>query len=102
MSVRVYDYLTERTYTYICSLLCFHHVKFYVFIIMLIIAKRHELWCTVTDMRLSKYSIIIICFIIHVDIAFNVKLYMELRFKGLRNFKCVPMWQMLDKKCKNA
>ena len=31
-----------------------------LFIIMSISAKRHELWCTVRDMRLSKRSIIII------------------------------------------
>ena len=32
-----------------------------VFIIMSISVKRHELWCTVRDMRLSNCSIIIIC-----------------------------------------
>ena len=31
-----------------------------LFIIMSISVKRHELWCTVRDMRLSKCSIIII------------------------------------------
>ena len=32
-----------------------------LFIIISISVMRHELWCTVRDMRLSKCSIIIIC-----------------------------------------
>ena len=38
-----------------------------LFIIMSISVKRHELWCTVRDMRLSKCSIIIIIIIIFVS-----------------------------------
>ena len=53
------DYLIETTCICICALLCFYHVEFYVLII-LISVKRHKLWCTVRDMRLSKCSIIII------------------------------------------
>ena len=34
-----------------------------LFIVMSISVKRHELWCTVRDMRLSKCSIIIIVII---------------------------------------
>ena len=54
------DYLIETTCIYICALLCFYHVIFYVLIIMLISVKRHELSCAVRDMRTSHYSIIII------------------------------------------
>ena len=35
------DYLIEMTCIYVCALSCFCHAKFYVFIIMSIIAKRH-------------------------------------------------------------
>ena len=42
-----------------CAFLRFHHVRFYVLIIMSTSVKRHELWCTVGDMQLSKCSIII-------------------------------------------
>ena len=52
------DYLMETTCIYIGALICLYHVKFYVFIIMSISVKRHEPWLTVTDMRLSKCSII--------------------------------------------
>ena len=54
------DYLIETTCIYICALLCFYHVNFYVLIVMSITVKQHELWRTVRDMRLSKCSIIII------------------------------------------
>ena len=47
---------------YICALLWFYHVKFYVLIIMSISVKRHELWCTVRNIPLGKCSIIIIIF----------------------------------------
>ena len=62
MSVRecTIDYLIETTCIYICALICLYHVKFYVFIIMSISVKRHDLWCTVRHMRLGKCSIIII------------------------------------------
>ena len=36
-----------------------------LFIIMSISVKRHELWCTVRDMRLSKCLIIMIIIIIY-------------------------------------
>ena len=58
------DYLVEKTCIHICALLCFYHIKFYMFIIMSISVKRHELWFTVRDVCLSKCSIIIIIIII--------------------------------------
>ena len=42
-------------------------------IIMSISVKRHKLWCTVRDMRLSKCSIIIIIIII-IDVVSTVLL----------------------------
>ena len=48
------DYLIEATCIYICTLLYFLHVKFYVLIIMSISVRQHELWCSVRDMRLGK------------------------------------------------
>ena len=55
------DYLMETTCIYILLYYVFDMVNFMcLFIIMLISVKRHELWCTVEDIRLSKCSIIII------------------------------------------
>ena len=55
------DYLIETTCINICALLCFKHVNLMcMFIVMSISVRRHEIWCTVRDMRLSKCSIIII------------------------------------------
>ena len=75
MSVRecIIDYLLEMTCVYICALLCFCHVKFYVLIIMLISVKQHELWPTVRDMRIGKCLIII--FIICILYIKKIKLF---------------------------
>ena len=54
------DYLIETTCIYICALFCSYHTNFYVFIIMSINVKQHELWCTARDMRLNKCSVIAI------------------------------------------
>ena len=59
------DYVIETTCIYICAIICFYMLNFTcLFIIMSISIIRHELWCTVRDMRLSKCSIINIIIII--------------------------------------
>ena len=85
VSVRecIIDYLIERTYYHIilCYILYYVilcHIMYtyisvfcYVFIMLIIVsisAKRHELWYTVRDMRLSKCSIIIIIIYMYVYI----------------------------------
>ena len=53
-----------------------------MFIIMSISVKRHELWCTVRDMRLSKCSIMIIIIII-ISVTFTNKLMLLTYFVHL-------------------
>ena len=87
MSVRkcLVDYFMERTCMYICALLCFYHVKFYVLIIMSVSVRRHELWCTVRDLRLGKCSIIIIIYMLILPKMFIDYLQMSL-FKDIREY----------------
>ena len=68
------DYFIEITCIYACALLCFLIMLNFMclFIIMSIIVMRHELWCTVRSMRLSKCSIIIIhYYILNVNLLGN-------------------------------